>query len=309
MRVRTRTVAAAAAVVFGFSASQGLFAQCAGTIIAYELSGSFAPGVVSGDDKLKLAGGPFHLTMYGCSTLPPTESGPNYTINYPVKLTATVKSALLPNPYTIKPAQMTLTVADPATGVDFVALTGPVDIFGSTINVQGTVALPAGTLTVPGEAVFSAVSIVTAQSAFKYMQGTDSTTLAVRGMASASVYTAPPAAGAKPLLYSNAGQVTAAHSDGTQSVRPLQASVVDMGASSDRVMLRFYASGVRDASSVRVQIAGQYVPMIYFGVAGYFPGLDEVTVEVPRSLAGIGDADVVLNVDGQTADPVRIHIQ
>jgi hypothetical protein len=37
--------------------------------------------------------------------------------------------------------------------------------------------------------------------------------------------------------------------------------------------------------------------------------LDEVTVEVPRGLAGMGDVDVVLTADGQTASPVRIHIQ
>jgi uncharacterized protein (TIGR03437 family) len=74
-------------------------------------------------------------------------------------------------------------------------------------------------------------------------------------------------------------------------------------------MLRFYASGVGDASEVHVQIAGQDVPVLYSGPAGHFPGLDEVTVEISRSLAGIGEADVVLTADGQTASPVRIHIQ
>jgi len=32
-------------------------------------------------------------------------------------------------------------------------------------------------------------------------------------------------------------------------------------------------------------------------------------VEVPRSLAGMGDVDVVMTADGQAAGPVRIHIQ
>jgi uncharacterized protein (TIGR03437 family) len=77
----------------------------------------------------------------------------------------------------------------------------------------------------------------------------------------------------------------------------------------DRVMLQFYASGVRDASEVHVQIAGQDVPVLYAGASGHFPGLDEVTVEVPRSLTGFGDVDVAMTVDGQTASPVRIHIQ
>jgi uncharacterized protein (TIGR03437 family) len=89
----------------------------------------------------------------------------------------------------------------------------------------------------------------------------------------------------------------------------MQAAPVDPGASGDTVMLQFYASGVRDASEVHVQIAGQDVPVRYSGASGHFPGLDEVTVDLPRSLAGTGDVDVVLTADGQTASPVRIHIQ
>jgi hypothetical protein len=37
--------------------------------------------------------------------------------------------------------------------------------------------------------------------------------------------------------------------------------------------------------------------------------LDEVIVELPRSLAGMGQVDVVLTADGQTASPVRVAIQ
>jgi hypothetical protein len=111
------------------------------------------------------------------------------------------------------------------------------------------------------------------------------------------------------LLHTDAVQVITAHADGTQSVRPIQAAPARFGSVIGQVMLQFYASGVRDASEVHVQIAGQDVPVRYAGAAGHFPGLDEVTVEVPRSLAGMGDVDVVLTADGQTASPVRIHIQ
>jgi hypothetical protein len=111
------------------------------------------------------------------------------------------------------------------------------------------------------------------------------------------------------FLHSDGVQVITAHADGTQSVRPLQGAPVEVGASSDRVMLQFYASGVRDASEVHVEIAGQAARVVYSGASGYFPGLDEVTVELPRSLSWMGEADVVLTADGQTAGPVRIHIQ
>jgi hypothetical protein len=134
------------------------------------------------------------------------------------------------------------------------------------------------------------------------------TTLSVIGTVSGTVYTGS-AVNASALLQTDAVQVITAHADGTQSVRPIQAAPIDLAASSDTVMLRFYASGVQDASSVNVQIAGQDVPVRYAGAAGHFAGLDEVTVEVPRSLAGMGDVDAVLTADGQTASPVRIHIQ
>jgi len=134
------------------------------------------------------------------------------------------------------------------------------------------------------------------------------TNLAVIGTVSSSVYT--PAA-ISPRLHTDAVQVITAHADGTQHVRSLRSGPVDPAAAavSDSVMLQFYASGVRDASELHVRIGGQEVPVLYSGAAGHFPGLDEVTVEVPRSLAGMGDVDVVLTADGQTASPVHIHIQ
>jgi hypothetical protein len=134
------------------------------------------------------------------------------------------------------------------------------------------------------------------------------TELAVSGTASGTAGTgAGPKADA--LLHGDAVEVIAAHADGTQSVRPLQGAPVDLSGSSDKVMLQFYASGVRDASEVHVRIAGQEAPVIYSGAAGHFPGLDEVIVELPRSLAGMGQVDVVLTADGQTASPVRVAIQ
>jgi hypothetical protein len=134
------------------------------------------------------------------------------------------------------------------------------------------------------------------------------TSLAMLGTAAGTVYTG---AGAKAslLLHSDGVQVITAHTDGTHSVRAMRAAPVDPAASSDTTMLQFYASGVRDASEVHVQIAGQEVPLLYSGAAGHFPGLDEVTVEIPRTMAGMGDVDVVLTADGQAANPVRIHIQ
>jgi hypothetical protein len=134
------------------------------------------------------------------------------------------------------------------------------------------------------------------------------TELSVNGKTSATA-APPPAPKADTFLHSDGVQVITAHADGSQSVRPLSAAPVDLLASSDKVMLQFYASGVHGASEVHVQIAGQEVPVRYAGASGHFPGLDEVIVEVPRSLAGMGKVDVSLTADGQAASPIAVHIQ
>ena len=134
------------------------------------------------------------------------------------------------------------------------------------------------------------------------------TALSVLGKASGTIYT-PTVTKDGAMLFTSAVQAITLHADGSETVRSLAAGPLDPAATLDRTMLQFYASGVRNASEVHVQIAGQEVPVLHAGAAGHFPGLDEVTVEVPRSLAGIGEADVTMTVDGQTASPVRIHIQ
>ena len=139
-------------------------------------------------------------------------------------------------------------------------------------------------------------------------EGAIVTELSVTGTASGTAG-APPAAKADAVLHPNAVQVITAHADGSRTLRPLHTAPVNLLVSSDKVMLQFYASGVRDASEAHVQIAGQDVPVLYSGASGHFPGLDEVIVEVPRSLAGMGQVDVVLKADGQTATPVPVHIQ
>jgi hypothetical protein len=364
MIVKLWSIAIAAAAISGFAAPENLVASCTASV-TYQASGSFGSNVIKGQDAFKLGGEPFSITLYGCQTKQPSQTGPDYAVYSGIELTGTVKSALITTPYTIKPTAMTFIVVRPPTGPDLFEVEGNLTVFGSLIFVHGSIAVPAGTLTSTSIAPFPKVSIVTASSGFSYSYpawhastayavgeqvvdpagnaqkaqtaGTSGTTapawnettggttndgtvvwscegpytsteLALIGTATGSA-----GAGAGPkadaLLDAGAAQVITAHADGTQSVRPLQGAPVDLLASPDKVMLQFYASGVRDASEVQVRIGGQEVPVVYSGAAGHFPGLDEVIVEVPRSLAGMGHVDVVLTADGQTASPVPIHIQ
>jgi uncharacterized protein (TIGR03437 family) len=51
------------------------------------------------------------------------------------------------------------------------------------------------------------------------------------------------------------------------------------------------------------------VPVLYAGAQNVYPGLDQVNVQLSGSLRGLGTADLILTVDGQAANTVRIAIQ
>jgi uncharacterized protein (TIGR03437 family) len=309
MSLKMRWIAIAAAVICGFAASQNLVAaSCPGALIAYTTAGQFGSTPASGKDLLQLAGEPFELTVYACNTMTPTKTGPSYAVYSPVGMTGIVQSGILGYPTKIR-GYAGLILAAATGSPDAIEIIAPVEIEpGVTINIQGVLTIPAGTLNSTSIAPFSKVSMVTGKSVLSYSASGNSSTLYVGGVVGAAAYTGA-AANASPRLLADAAHVITVHADGTQTVRPMHAAPVDAGASSDTVLLQFYASGVRDASEVQVRIAGQEVPVRYSGAASHFAGLDEVTVEVPRSLAGLGDVDVVLTADGQTANPVRIHIQ
>jgi uncharacterized protein (TIGR03437 family) len=76
--------------------------------------------------------------------------------------------------------------------------------------------------------------------------------------------------------------------------------------------LSLYGTGIRNRSSlanVSVTIAGASVPVGYAGAQGGFVGLDQVNVLLPLSLRGTGETDLILTVDGQTANTVRVNVQ
>jgi len=75
--------------------------------------------------------------------------------------------------------------------------------------------------------------------------------------------------------------------------------------------LLLFGTGLRERSSldkVAAKIGGVEALVSYVGEQGAV-GLDQVNVGLPRSLAGRGEADVVLTVDGQVANTVRINIK
>jgi uncharacterized protein (TIGR03437 family) len=86
---------------------------------------------------------------------------------------------------------------------------------------------------------------------------------------------------------------------------------IDLGAATDQVILELFGTGIRGRSAltaVTATIGGQAAEVQYAGPQGGFAGLDQVNIRVPRSLAGRGDVDVVLTVDGKTANTVTVRV-
>jgi uncharacterized protein (TIGR03437 family) len=89
------------------------------------------------------------------------------------------------------------------------------------------------------------------------------------------------------------------------------ASPISMGATTDQVYLALFGTGIQAAGTagVTVTVNGVNAPVVYAGAQGSFPGLDQVNVLLPASLAGKGTVEVQLTAGGVAANPVQIVIQ
>jgi len=87
---------------------------------------------------------------------------------------------------------------------------------------------------------------------------------------------------------------------------------IDLGPEGDQVFLILYGTGWRfrsDLSAVAVKIGGAEAETLYAGAAEGFVGLDQLNVRVPRNLAGHGEAEIALTVDGRSSNTVRVNIR
>jgi uncharacterized protein (TIGR03437 family) len=78
------------------------------------------------------------------------------------------------------------------------------------------------------------------------------------------------------------------------------------------VYLSLYGTGIRNRSSlsnVSVTINNIGVPVLYAGPQVQFDGLDQVNVLLSLNLRGSGESNVVLKVDGQTANIVTVNLK
>jgi uncharacterized protein (TIGR03437 family) len=89
-------------------------------------------------------------------------------------------------------------------------------------------------------------------------------------------------------------------------------ALLDLGSAADRMYLHLYGTGIRGRSAlsaVSAKIGGVDATVSYAGAMAGVPGLDEVQVLIPRSLAGLGEAAIELTVDGKRANTVTVSVQ
>jgi uncharacterized protein (TIGR03437 family) len=88
------------------------------------------------------------------------------------------------------------------------------------------------------------------------------------------------------------------------------AQALNLGSCSTTV-LELYGTGL-DAATVagtKVTLNGAAATVLYAGPGGGFPGLDQINVVIPNSLAGAGSISVVLTAGGAASNTVNVTVQ
>ncbi len=86
---------------------------------------------------------------------------------------------------------------------------------------------------------------------------------------------------------------------------------IDLGPETDQLFLVLYGTGIRNRSAltaVTATIGGEVAEVLYAGVQPDFIGLDQVTLRIPRVLKTRGEVNIVVIVDGKTANTVTVDI-
>jgi uncharacterized protein (TIGR03437 family) len=115
-----------------------------------------------------------------------------------------------------------------------------------------------------------------------------------------------------PSLFTlNAAGLAAANvisvSNGVQTTSSVYASI---NVASGEVYLILYGTGIRGAAgAVRAYVQGMEVPVTFAGAQPDFPGLDQVNILLPPSLAGSGSVNIVLTASGIESNTVSVSIQ
>src|SRR5262249_17877827 len=87
---------------------------------------------------------------------------------------------------------------------------------------------------------------------------------------------------------------------------------IDVSDPTALVVVSFFGTGIRNATSllsVGAKINGASLPVQYAGPQSQYPGMDQLNVQIPFTIAGQGERPLQLTVNGVTANSVTINIK
>jgi uncharacterized protein (TIGR03437 family) len=95
------------------------------------------------------------------------------------------------------------------------------------------------------------------------------------------------------------------------------ASPIDLGPTGDQVYLVIAATGLGTGSTspgtvtgpVTATVGGADASFAYAGPQGVWPGLDQLNILLPRSLAGSGKVEIVITAGGKISNPAYVTIR
>lgn len=87
---------------------------------------------------------------------------------------------------------------------------------------------------------------------------------------------------------------------------------LDLGPEGEQVILVLFGTGYRNRSAggtVSARIGGTDAEVLFAGQQGDLVGVDQLNVRLPRALAGRGEIELVLTVDGRLANTTRVNVK
>ncbi len=85
---------------------------------------------------------------------------------------------------------------------------------------------------------------------------------------------------------------------------------IDVSADGEQVVLVLYGAGVRFASgNVTATVGGEPAEVLFAGPQSQFAGVDQINIRLSRALAGRGEVEVIVSVDGESSNRVLIRIR
>ena len=102
------------------------------------------------------------------------------------------------------------------------------------------------------------------------------------------------------------GQIVLVHADGSHTVENLAtlsggtyvATTIKLASTTDQVFLQLYGTGIRHASKVTAAVSGTPAAILYAGQQGAYPGLDQVNLQLPKTLQASGALNIPHRVTG-----------